>query len=69
MVVIDGLVAVDFHKVVFGSQVTVEVFSIMKDTARRFSENETIEVTANDFDRNLATKYDFVEINGEPYLS
>ena len=25
MVVIDGLVAVDFHKVVFGSQVTVEV--------------------------------------------
>ena len=42
-----------------------EVFSIMKDTARRFSENETIEVTANDFDRNLATKYDFVEINGD----
>ena len=45
-------------------EVLPEVFSIMKDTARRFSENETIEVTANDFDRNLATKYDFVEING-----
>ena len=46
-------------------EVLPEVFSIMKDTARRFSENETIEVTANDFDRNLATKYDFVEINGD----
>ena len=45
-----------------------EVFSIMKDTARRFSENETIEVTANDFDRNLATKYDFVEIDGDKAL-
>ena len=37
-------------------EVLPEVFSIMKDTARRFSENETIEVTANDFDRNLATR-------------
>ena len=46
-------------------EVLPEVFSIMKDTARRFSENETIEVTANDFGRNLATKYDFVEINGD----
>ncbi len=45
-----------------------EVFSIMKDTARRFAENETIEVTANDFDRNLATKYDFVEIDGDKAL-
>ncbi len=45
-----------------------EVFSIMKDTARRFTENETIEVTANDFDRNLATKFDFVEIDGDKAL-
>ena len=37
-------------------EVLPEVFSIMKDTARRFSENETIDVTANDFDRNLATR-------------
>lgn len=42
-----------------------EVFSIMKDTARRFSENEEIKVTANDFDRLLATKYDFVRIEGD----
>ena len=45
-----------------------EAFAIMKDTARRFSENETIVVTANDFDRNLATKYDFVEIDGDKAL-
>ena len=29
-------------------------FSIVKDTARRFAENEEIEVTATDMDRNLA---------------
>jgi preprotein translocase subunit SecA len=42
-----------------------ETFAIVKDTARRFSENETVEVTANDFDRDLATKHDFVEIEGD----
>jgi preprotein translocase subunit SecA len=42
-----------------------EVFSIVKDTARRFSENEEIVVTANDFDRDLAAKHDFVNIQGE----
>ncbi len=42
-----------------------EVFAIMKDTARRFFENETIEVTATDFDRHLAVKKDFVEIRGD----
>ncbi len=42
-----------------------EAFAIVKDTARRFTENETIEVTATDFDRNLAAKYDFVTIEGD----
>ena len=42
-----------------------EAFAIVKDTARRFTENETIEVTANDFDRQLAAKHDFVSIEGE----
>lgn len=46
-------------------EVLPEVFSIMKDTARRFTENGDIVVTANDFDRNLATKFDFVEIDGD----
>ena len=46
-------------------EVLPEAFSIVKDTARRLSENETIEVTANDFDRNLATMHDFVRIEGD----
>ncbi|MGC9374945.1 MAG: preprotein translocase subunit SecA, partial [Bacteroidales bacterium] len=41
------------------------VFAIVKDTARRFKENEYIEVTSNDFDRNLAAKYEHVEIKGD----
>ncbi len=42
-----------------------EVFAIVKETARRFKENETLEVTATDFDRELAVKKDFVEIKGD----
>ena len=43
-----------------------EVFAVVKDTARRFAQNETVEVTATDFDRNLAAKgYDFVTIEGD----
>ena len=43
-----------------------EVFAVVKDTARRFTQNETVEVTATDFDRNLAAKgYDFVTIEGD----
>src|SRR5574344_353407 len=41
-----------------------EAFAIVKDTARRLKENENIVVTANDFDRDLAAKHDFVEIEG-----
>ena len=46
-------------------EVLPEVFAIVKDTARRFTENESVVVTANDFDRDLAAKYDFVEIDGD----
>ena len=45
-------------------EVLPEVFAIVKDTARRFAQNETVVVTANDFDRDLASKHDFVEIDG-----
>ena len=43
------------------------VFSIVKDTARRFSENEETIVTATDFDRELAAdpSKDFVTIDGD----
>ena len=40
-------------------------FSIVKDTARRFSESEEIVVTATDFDRDLAATKDFVRIEGD----
>ncbi len=42
-----------------------EAFAIVKSTARRFTENETIVVTANDFDRNLSVKHDFVSIEDD----
>ena len=40
-------------------------FSIMKDTARRFTENSEIIVTANQFDKDLAANHDFVVIDGD----
>ena len=40
-------------------------FAVMKETARRFKENAEIEVTANQFDRDLAVDHDFVEIDGD----
>ncbi|MDD4970647.1 MAG: preprotein translocase subunit SecA [Paludibacter sp.] len=46
-------------------EVLPEAFSIMKDTARRLTENSEVIVTANDFDRELATKHDFVSIQGD----
>ena len=47
-------------------EVLPEVFAIVKDTARRFAQNETIEVTATDFDRKLAAEgRDFLSIEGD----
>ena len=43
-----------------------EVFAIVRETARRFKENESIEVSATQFDRELAAQgKDFVEIDGD----
>lgn len=42
-----------------------EAFAVMKDTARRFTENEEIVVTATDFDRDLAAIHDFVQVKGD----
>ncbi len=43
-----------------------EAFAIMKDTARRFTENTEIVVTASDFDRELAAQgKDFLRIEGD----
>ncbi len=44
-----------------------EAFSIVKETARRFAENEETVVTATDFDRQLAAdpRKDFITIDGD----
>ena len=47
------------------NEIQAQAFAIVKETARRFTENETIEVTASDFDRELATTKDFVSIEGD----
>ncbi|MCR5680526.1 MAG: preprotein translocase subunit SecA [Prevotella sp.] len=49
------------------NEVMPEVYAIVKETARRFAENEETIVTATDFDRELAgdPKKDFITIDGE----
>ena len=46
-------------------QILPDAFAIMKSTARRFKENETIRVKATDFDRDLSTTKEFVTIDGD----
>ncbi|MBU46704.1 MAG: preprotein translocase subunit SecA [Flavobacteriales bacterium] len=40
-------------------------FAIVKETARRFTENETLEVTASENDKELAPTKDFIIIKGD----
>jgi len=49
------------------NEVGPEVFAIVKETARRFAENEETVVTATDFDRELAAdpRKDFITIDGD----
>ena len=47
------------------NEVLPVAFSIVKETARRFAENEEIVVQANDFDRELAATKDFVRIEDD----
>ena len=46
-------------------EILPEAFAIMKSTARRFAQSETVEVTASQFDRDLAADRDFVSIEGD----
>ncbi len=47
------------------NEVLPTAFAVIKDTARRFVENETLEVTATEFDKDLASKRGSILINGE----
>ncbi|MGB4958018.1 MAG: DEAD/DEAH box helicase, partial [Saprospiraceae bacterium] len=42
-----------------------EAFATVKETARRFSENETLIVKATEHDKNLASKKSYIKIDGE----
>ncbi|MBT3571764.1 MAG: preprotein translocase subunit SecA, partial [Flavobacteriales bacterium] len=42
-----------------------QAFAVVKETAKRFTENESIDVTANKNDTELAATKDFVSINGD----
>ncbi|MXV14458.1 preprotein translocase subunit SecA [Hufsiella ginkgonis] len=46
-------------------EILPEAFAVVKETARRFTENKTIEVTASPFDRELAAKKANVVISGD----
>jgi preprotein translocase subunit SecA len=46
-------------------EVLPTAFGIVKETARRFKENEFIEVTATDMDKDLAAQRNSVEIHGD----
>jgi len=49
-------------------EILPEAFAVIKDTARRFFENEVVEVTATPFDRDLAALKSNVEIDGDKAL-
>jgi preprotein translocase subunit SecA len=42
-----------------------EAYAILKDTSRRFAENEEVVVTANDFDKKLAQTHKNVVLSGD----
>ncbi|MCF0211028.1 MAG: preprotein translocase subunit SecA [Bacteroidales bacterium] len=46
-------------------QILPEAFAVVKETAKRFVENEEVEVVATDFDRELSTKRDAIRIAGD----
>jgi preprotein translocase subunit SecA len=46
-------------------EILPEAFSVVKETARRFKELKTIEVSATQMDRDIAARRKSVEINGE----
>jgi len=47
------------------NEILPEAFAVVKDTARRFKENEEVEVSALEYDRTLAASRESVEIKGE----
>ena len=46
------------------NEILPAAFATVKETAKRFTENKTVEVTATDFDRDLAASRDSINIKG-----
>jgi len=46
-------------------EILPEAFAVVKETSRRYANNEKLEVTANDFDKKIAETRDNVEIDGD----
>jgi len=51
------------------NEILPHAFAVMKETARRFKENQFLEVTATRFDRDLAAKKNYVKIIGGDNLA
>ncbi len=47
------------------NEILPQAFAVMKAAAKYFAENEVVEVTATEMDRDLAAKYDHVTIEGD----
>ncbi len=47
------------------NQLLPEAFGVVKETARRFTENAKLDVTATDHDKELATKFDNITIEND----
>lgn len=47
------------------NEILPEAFAVMKETAKRFTENEKVEVTATQMDRDMAAIYDHISIVGD----
>ena len=47
------------------NEILPEAFAVVKETSRRFMENSELEVTATDFDRDLAASKSYVSIDGD----
>lgn len=47
------------------NQLIPEAFAVMKETARRFKENDVLEVTANEHDKDLAANHDSITIKDQ----
>ena len=50
------------------NEILPEAFAVVKETAQRFVDNPTLEVTASPYDRELASMKDYVSIEGDKAL-